>query len=146
MLPHPERENLRDTGMVRDEEIERIAIQQAMRFERSRGWQVTSVENENRGFDLISRRPHPDDPQTALEVRFIEVKGRSGVGEVSLSANEYKTAERLKEDYWLYVVYDCATRPKVYPVRDPVRLGWQPITIIEHYMTTSEKIMNAFEG
>jgi hypothetical protein len=89
--------------MVRDEEIERIAIQQVMHYERSRGWQVTSVENENRGFDLISRRPHPDDPQTAVEVRFIEVKGRSGVGEVSLSANEYKTAERLKEDELPYV-------------------------------------------
>jgi len=25
-----------------------------------RGWQVQSVESENRGFDLISRRPHPD--------------------------------------------------------------------------------------
>ena len=59
------------------------------------GWQVESVEAENRGFDLISRRPHPEDPKTFIEVRFIEVKGRAGVGEIALTANEYKTAERL---------------------------------------------------
>ena len=38
---------------------------------------VESVEADNRGFDLISRRPHPEDPKTAIEVRFIEVKGRA---------------------------------------------------------------------
>jgi len=57
---------------------------------------VVSVEKENRGFDLISRKPHPEDPQTAIEVRFIEVKGRATVGEIALTMNEYKTAERLK--------------------------------------------------
>ena len=43
---------------------------------------VESVEKDNRGFDLISRKPHPEDPKTFIEVRFIEVKGRAGVGEV----------------------------------------------------------------
>ena len=69
----------------------------------ARGWRVESVEAENRGFDLISRKPHPHDDKTFIEVRFIEVKGRAGVGEIALSDNEYKTAERLKDDYWLYV-------------------------------------------
>jgi hypothetical protein len=32
---------------------------------------VESVETENRGFDLISRKPHPEDPKTAIDVRFI---------------------------------------------------------------------------
>ena len=113
--------------MVRDDEIERIAVQKAIEYEGARGWQVVSVEQENRGFDLISRRPHPEDPQTAIEVRFIEVKGRAGVGEVALSGNEYKTAERLKQDYWLYVVYECRIHPEVHTVQDPARLGWQPV-------------------
>ena len=84
--------------------------QEAIRHEEARGWVVESVEKENRGFDLISRRPHPEDPKTFIEVRFIEVKGRAGVGEVALSDNEYKTAERLKSDYWLYVVFNCGGR------------------------------------
>ena len=57
---------------------------------------VESVEADNRGFDLISRRPHPHDEKTFTDVRFIEVKGRVAIGEVALTANEYKTAERLK--------------------------------------------------
>ena len=70
---------------------------------------MESVENENRGFDLISRKPHPEDPKTCIEVRFIEVKGRAAVGEIALTSNEYKTAERLKKDYWLYAVFNCAS-------------------------------------
>jgi hypothetical protein len=96
-------------------------------FEEARGWKVESVETEDRGFDLISRKPHPEDPQTAIEVRFIEVKGRAVVGEVALSNNEYKTAQRLKKDYWLYAVFNCSIKPEVNIVQDPVRLGWEPL-------------------
>jgi hypothetical protein len=38
-------------------------------------------------------------PFSAIEVRFIEVKGRAAVGEIALTTNEYKTAERLKKDF-----------------------------------------------
>jgi hypothetical protein len=100
VLPHPERTSPGIAPMVRDDEIERIAVQAVIAHEAARGWKVESVETEDRGFDLISRKPHPEDPQTAIEVRFIEVKGRAAVSEVALSNNEYKTAERLKKDYW----------------------------------------------
>jgi hypothetical protein len=61
VLPHPDRTTPARAPMVRDEEIERIAIEAATRHEEARGCQVLSVESENRGFDLISRRPHPED-------------------------------------------------------------------------------------
>ncbi|MFH1009685.1 MAG: DUF3883 domain-containing protein, partial [bacterium] len=101
------------------------------------------VEKENRGFDLISRKPHPEDPDTAIEVRFIEVKGRARVGEVALTSNEYKTAERLKKDYWLYVIFNCAATPEIYIVRDPARLGWKPVVKVEHYMVGAEIILQS---
>jgi hypothetical protein len=129
--------------MVQDEEIERIAVQTVIAHEETRGWIVQSVEQESRGFDLISRKPHPEDPQTAVEVRFIEVKGRSGVGEIAMSANEYKTAERLKKDYWLYVVFNCSSEPEIHPVQDPGRLGWEPLMKIEHYHVGADKILGA---
>jgi superfamily II DNA or RNA helicase len=141
VLPHPERTSPEVAPMVRDDEIERIAVQEVIKYEEARGWQVTSVEKENRGFDLISRRPHPEDPATAIEVRFIEVKGRAGVGEVALSTNEYKTAERLKKDYWLYVVYNCASKPELHPVQDPARLDWKPLVKIEHYHVGAANIL-----
>lgn len=54
-LPHPERAEL--APMVRDEEIERIAMGEAMRYERERGWIPEDVSAEDRGFDVLSRHP-----------------------------------------------------------------------------------------
>lgn len=133
VFPHPERNSPGFAPMVRDEEIERIAVQEAIRHETARGWVVESVEADNRGFDLISRKPHPHDEKTFTDVRFIEVKGRVAIGEVALTANEYKTADRLKRDYWLYVVFNCGAAPELHAVQDPSRLGWEPLVKIEHY-------------
>lgn len=143
VLPHPERTSPEIAPMVSDEEIEQIAVQIVIDHEEARGWRVESVEKENRGFDLISRRPHPEDPETAVEVRFIEVKGRGSVGGVAVTTNEYKTAERLKQDYWLYVVFNCAFKPEIHLIQDPIRLGWEPIVNIEHYCVGAQKILDA---
>lgn len=140
ILPHPERRSPDMLGMVNDPEIERIAIEVAKQYEQSRGWQVTSVESENRGFDLISQRQHPDDPNS-VEFKYIEVKGRAGIGEISVTTNEFKTAERLQDDYWLYVVYHCATRPEIHRVQNPARLDWQSVVQVEHYKTTPAEII-----
>ncbi|HET8892042.1 MAG TPA: DUF3883 domain-containing protein, partial [Candidatus Angelobacter sp.] len=143
VLPHPERTSPGIAPMVRDEEIERLAIRAVIAYEETRGWQVESVEKENRGFDLISRKPHPEDPRTAIEVRFIEVKGRAAIGEIGLTSNEYKAAERLKNDYWLYTVFNCGTQPKVLVVQNPARLGWEPIVKIEHYVVSAQRFLEA---
>src|SRR5206468_11574988 len=123
VLPHPERQTPQIATMVRDEEVEKLAVKIATEHEEARGFIVESVESENRGFDLISRRPHPEDPKTFVEVRFIEVKGRAGVGVVALSENEYRTAQRLKGNYWLYTIFNCAGTPEMHAVQDPARLG-----------------------
>ncbi|MCL4466056.1 MAG: DUF3883 domain-containing protein [Chloroflexi bacterium] len=143
VLPHPDRQSAQLAPMVSDPEVERIAVAFAMAHERSRGWEVESVESENRGFDLISRRPHPEDPRTFVEVRFIEVKGRAGVGEVALTQNEYRAAERLKRDYWLYAVFNCKGQPQLHPVNDPAQLGWQPVVQVEHYRLDAQAIVAA---
>ena len=144
ILPHPDRRSPAMQGMVNDPEIERIAIEFARQYEQSRGWQVTSVESENRGFDLISQRQHPDDPNS-IEFKYIEVKGRAGIGEISVTSNEFKTAERLQDDYWLYVVYNCTSRPEIHRVQNPARLKWQAVVQVEHYKTTSTEIIEERE-
>ncbi len=66
------------------------------------------------GFDLLSKRPG--------EERGIEVKGRVGTGEIELTENEWARACNLRERYWLYVVFDCATAsPRLFRVQDPFR-------------------------
>jgi len=143
VVPHPERTSPQLASMVRDDQIERIAVELAIQHERDRGWEVESVEAENRGFDLISRRPHPEDPETFIDVRFIEVKGRAGVGVVALSENEYRTAERLGSDYWLYVAFNCAGTPELHTVQNPAQLGWQPVVTVEHYRIAPQGLLEA---
>jgi hypothetical protein len=141
--PHPERQTPGIAPMVNDPVIEAIAVQVAKDYEASRGWVVESVENENRGYDLLSKRPHPTEPDVFVQARFIEVKGRAGTGEVALSANEYRTAQRLGEDFWLYVVFDCGTTPNLNTIQDPVRLGWEPVVKVEHYHVPARAILEA---
>jgi hypothetical protein len=143
VFPHPERDNPQIKPMVRDEEIEHIAIETAKRHEEARGFVVESVESENRGFDLISRKPHPEDSKTFTEVRFIEVKGRAGVGEIFLSANEYRAAERLKTDFWLYTAFNCAGKPELHTIQNPAQLNWQPVTKVEQYKISPQTVKQA---
>jgi predicted GIY-YIG superfamily endonuclease len=81
-----------------------------------------------------------------VDVRFIEVKGRAHTGEIALTSNEYKTAQRLANDYWLYVVFHCATpNPTVNILRNPATLDWQPIVKVEHYRLKADSIRQPVE-
>ncbi len=141
VLPHPDRSKPEIAPMVSDPDIEKLAVEEAIRYETSLGWEVTSVESENRGYDLLSRKLHPSEPGAYVASRFIEVKGRRGVGEVGLSSNEIKTAQRLGGDYWLYVVFNCGSTPDLHTIQDPSRLGWKPVVRVEHWHATPATIL-----
>jgi REP element-mobilizing transposase RayT len=152
VLPHPERKTPHIAAMVADPEIERIAVQFAITHEEAQGRVVESVEKDNRGFDLVSRKPHPEDPKTAIDVRFIEVKGRADTGDIALTSNEYNTAKRLKKDYYLYIVLHCAPacrqagqEPSLNIFQDPATLDWQPIVKVEHYLLRQDSIKRPVE-
>ena len=101
------------TKTLRD--VEAIAIKTAIEYENKRGAEVRDVSHPNlkKGFDLQSRHPNG-------EVRYIEVKGRTGVTSVELTANEWRQAANHRDRYWLYVVYHCETaEPRLHPCRDP---------------------------
>lgn len=102
---------------------EMIAMKVAQAYEEAAGATVIDVHTpelaraaglkEHPGFDLLSIRP-------GNEKRAIEVKGRLQTGDVEVLANEWATACNLRADYWLYVVYDCATpNPRLFRVKDP---------------------------
>src|SRR5213083_1320835 len=123
--------------------IERIAVQAAIAFEEARACKVESVESDTRGFDLISRRPPSDAARETVETRFIEVKGRAAIGEIALTANEYKTAQRLGDDYWLYVVFNCASQPQVTTIQNPACFDWEPLSKIDCYRIRPETILKS---
>jgi hypothetical protein len=136
VLPHPERATT-FAPMVSDPVIEAIAMREAMAYEEAHGWEPADVSKENRGFDVLSRQ------QGGPGVRFIEVKGRSATGPVALTSNEYRTARRLGEDFWLYAAFDCASQTRLVRVQDPARLGWDPVVTIEHYTAPPQAIEEA---
>jgi len=99
------------------------------------------VESDTRGFDLVSRRFRIDDSHEQIETRFIEVKGRAGVGEIALTANEYKAAQSLGDDYWLYVVFNCASEPQVTAIQNPARLEWEALSKIDCYRIGADGLL-----
>ncbi|MDE0636958.1 MAG: helicase-related protein [Candidatus Poribacteria bacterium] len=100
------------TRTLRDSET--IAIRTALEYEQNSGAEVKDVSNPNlkKGFDLQSRYPNG-------EVRYIEVKGRTGITSIDLTANEWRQAANHRNRYWLYVVYNCDTEPQLYRCHDP---------------------------
>ncbi len=58
----------------------------------------------------------------------------ASTGTVLLTPNERRVAEDRRDCYWLYVVTDCDTAPRLQdPVHDPARLDWNEVTKIAHY-------------
>jgi len=123
VVPSSDPEDLRR----RDQEVEAIAMQVVRAWEEAVGATVLDVSTpagaqaagliEWPGFDLLSRRPDGEE-------RAIEVKGRAGVGDVELSENEWIRADNLRQKYWLYVVYNCASdAPRLERVHDPFGKG-----------------------
>ena len=102
------------TPMRRSDAVEEAAMAHASAYEQARGWETEDVSAEEKGYDLLSRGPGGD-------VRYVEVKGRAGVGAVELSENEWLKAEQLGEAYWLYIVTDALKAPALYLVQDPAR-------------------------
>jgi hypothetical protein len=123
--------------------IERIAVQAVVAFEETRGCKVENVEDDTRGFDLISRSALSKTNGEEVATRFIEVKGRAAIGEIALTANEYKTALRLGDAYWLYVVFNCASQPQVTTIQNPARFDWKPLSKIDCYRLDSETILKS---
>lgn len=106
-----------------DAEVEAVAVKLAAAHEENVNARVRDVSTAARaraaglsdfpGFDLFSERPNEP-------IRCIEVKGRADRGEVFMTQNEWAKAANLGEQYWLYVVLDCATpKPTLLRVQDP---------------------------
>lgn len=115
LIPYPIEDNKELSGMKRDEEVEKIAMEVAMKFEKKnkRNPVDVSKDNDGCGFDIKSKGSN--------ELRYIEVKGRAKEGVVFLTLNEWIKAKRLGEKYWLYVVSNCASKPALRIIQNPAQ-------------------------
>ena len=101
-------------AMQRSDAVEEAAMAHAMAQEQERGWQVEDIHDEDRGYDLVSHGP-------TGQIRYVEVKGRAGVGDVELSQNEWLKAQQLGDDYWLYVVSNAVSAPELQRIQNPTQ-------------------------
>lgn len=101
-----------DSEMVSDEEIEKIGMKMAVEYEKANGREPEDVSEENLGFDIRSKDKKGN-------IRYIEVKARKDEGLIVLTPNEFFKAKRFGKDYWLYIVSNAATNPKLYLINNP---------------------------
>ena len=129
ILPHPERSSLEVRRLQPHPDTETTAMRVVAEYEESQGRRVTDVHRQNLGYDLTSL-----DPRSG-ELRLIEVKGLAGaVSDVLLTPNERRVAEDRPDCYWLYVVTNCATEPKLQEPRpNPAQLPWRKVQKVQHY-------------
>lgn len=129
VLPHPERETPEVCCLRPNPETEAVAMRVVMEHERCQGRQVYDVHEKNLGYDVTSL------DLNSGELRLIEVKGLAGaVGPILLTPNERRVAEDRRDCYWLYIVVDCATQPRLEePIKDPARFEWHEVTKVAHY-------------
>lgn len=124
--------------MRSDADIEAVGMEEAMRYEREQGRIPEDVSAQSLGYDIRS---------TAADgsVRYIEVKARATTGDIALTPNEWFKAQRLGEEYWLYVVEYAASRPALHPIRNPAaKLKPQEVAEVVRYIISDWK--TASEG
>lgn len=132
-----------------DPEVERVAMEVAMRYEEEHGWDPLDVSqfHDGSGFDVRSVRREGED---GLGVRRIEVKGRSGNDPtVVLTPNEWTQARRHGMTYWLYVVTGCETNMQtLHRVQDPaasVGRKVERLTVVKGYQVPGQAVLEAAE-
>ncbi len=104
----------RGLPMRRDDEVESIAMDMAIRYERSQGWMPVDVSKEGEHYDIRSESPKG-------EKRFIEVKGRARAGAIVLTGPELDKLHQLRDRAWLYVVSFCKQeKPRLRVIQDPI--------------------------
>ena len=127
--------------------VELAGMRVAEQYERDQGRTPTDVSAENVGYDIRSLNPAHSPERTSLESRFIEVKGRAGVGPIVLTPNEWITAGRLGNDYYLYVVTNAlSSHPTLTIVQNPAvnLVPGQEVTVL-HYVIPTEEWQRAGE-
>ncbi|WP_436059265.1 helicase-related protein [Arthrobacter sp. LjRoot78] len=99
---------LRATELGHDPDSEKLAIAAVLDELERLDFIVDDRQTAKVGYDLFARHKHRG------EQRLVEVKGfAQGLRPVWLEQHEWAQAQQRGDDYWLYVVEKCATKPEV---------------------------------
>lgn len=95
--------------------VEEAAIRFIRNQNNEKGWHTTPRNNE--GFDLYRTQSGRKNGKITV---WCEVKGLSGkFTGVSLTRPEFKKAQECGDAYWLYIVEEATTNPKLLKIQNP---------------------------
>ena len=140
VVPLTQQEFESNFGMRRDDEVEAIAMAEAIRYEQSQDWTPHDVSADNAGYDIRSISPD------GLK-RYIEVKGRAESGGIMLSENEMNRLGQLGDAAWLYIVVHCKSKPQLHRIQNPAkRLTFELMTKGVQYFLPLEEWSSKTNG
>ena len=100
----------RQQDVLKKQKVEQIAINTALEYFRDLGFNVSSKETDNLGWDLEAIKEN--------QILRIEVKGLSGKDVAfEFSPNEYLKSKEYKESYVISVVTNCLEFPILHNFR-----------------------------
>ncbi|MBL7148522.1 MAG: DUF3883 domain-containing protein [Candidatus Cloacimonetes bacterium] len=106
------KEQARNERVKKIAETEQKGMSIVMNYESSNYGNPKDVSSQNLGYDIISERDEHD--------RYIEVKAKSEEGEIMITQNEWDTATRLRNNYFLYLILNCSNyTPDLYIIKNP---------------------------
>ena len=95
-------------------QIENLAMDKAIKYERENNRNPIDVSSGNVGYDIKS--------SNSAETRYIEVKGKSEHNDIQITPNEWGRAKELENNYYLYVVLNCKNESsELYIVQNPAK-------------------------
>lgn len=120
---------------------EMIAMRLVKEQLEAEGFDVDDVHQSGVGYDLHARRGY--------EQRCVEVKGLIGdiTPGITLESSEWLMAQQYRDDYWVYVVTECAITPRLFGVyRNPVAIFGDDKKLIQRFHvagSTLRKVLTA---
>lgn len=95
----------------RRKEIELEAMRLVVAYEKAQGRETEDVSMYYAGYDIKS---------FGDIFRAIEIKGKSSTGKIFLTPNEWNTAQKLGDSYFLYIVENISIgKPKLKIIQNP---------------------------
>jgi hypothetical protein len=122
-----------DAELRRDPQVEAIGMAVAMEYERAHGRMPQDVSQEDVGYDIRSMAADGS-------ARYIEAKARATTGAIIITPNEWLMAQRLGDEYWLYVVENAVSQPVLHTIPNPAaRLKPEEVLEIVRYVVKDWK-------
>lgn len=94
-----------DSIIARRLELEQLSLDYVMKKEIAEGRKPIDVSRLFKGYDIVS--------EGINEKRFIEVKSFKETGPLEITSHEWIVAQKLGNNYWLYVVENVENNEKI---------------------------------